>query len=91
MCDKIWTKRLVKALYRSEHEVTTEGTSEFEKDFFKLMNNSVYGKTIENVLKRQDIKFCCERKKALRYVMKINFKRKTIFTKNLVALHMIWL
>jgi hypothetical protein len=65
-----------------------EGTSEFEKDFFKLMNNSVYGKTIENVLKRQDIKFCCERKKALRYVKKINFKRETIFTKNLVALHM---
>jgi hypothetical protein len=64
------------------------GTSEFEKDFFKLMNNSVYGKTIENVLKRQDIKFCCERKKALRYVKKINFKRETIFTKNLVALHM---
>jgi hypothetical protein len=65
-----------------------EGTSEFEKDFFKLMNNSVYAKTIENVLKRQDIKFCCERKKALRYVKKINFKRETIFTKNLVAVHM---
>jgi hypothetical protein len=65
-----------------------DGTSDFEKDFFKLMNNSVYGKTIENVLKRQDIKFCCERKKALRYVKKINFKRETIFTKNLVALHM---
>ena len=65
-----------------------EGTSEFEKDFFKLMNNAVYGKTIENVLKRQDIKFCSERKKALKYIKKINFNRETIFTKNLVALHM---
>ena len=52
------------------------------------MNNAVYGKTIENVLKRQDIKFCCERKKALKYIKKTNFKRETIFTKNLVALHM---
>jgi hypothetical protein len=52
------------------------------------MNNAVYGKTIENVLKRQDIKFCSERKKALKYVRKINFNHETIFTKNLVALHM---
>ncbi len=52
------------------------------------MNNAVYGKTIENVLKRQDIKFCCERNKALKYIKKTNFKRETIFTKNLVALHM---
>src|SRR5215470_7010168 len=65
-----------------------QSDSEFQKDFFKLMNNAVYGKTIENVLKRQEIKFCCERKKALKYVKKINFKRETIFTKNLVAIHM---
>ena len=52
------------------------------------MNNSVNRKTIEKVLKRQDIKFCCEREKTLRYVNKINFKRETILTKNLIALHM---
>jgi hypothetical protein len=51
------------------------------------MNNAIYGKTIENVLKRQDIKFCCNKKKALNYVKKINFNHETIFTKNLVALH----
>jgi hypothetical protein len=80
--------RVQKILVRPSTRLRQEGTSEFEKDFFKLMNNAVYGKTIENVLKRQDIKFCCERKKALRYIKKINFKRETIFTKNLVALHM---
>jgi hypothetical protein len=65
-----------------------ESTSEFEKDFFKLMNNSVYGKTIENVLKRQNIKFCTERKKALKYVNKLTFKHETVFSKNLVAIHL---
>jgi hypothetical protein len=52
------------------------------------MNKAVYGKTIENVLKRQDLKVCSERKKTLKYVKKMNFKRETVFTKYLVALHM---
>jgi len=69
-------------------ELRKNSKSEFEKDFFKLMNNAVYGKTIENVLKRQDIKFCTDRKKALNHISKINFKRETIFSKNLVAIHM---
>jgi len=60
----------------------------FEQNFFKLMNNSVYGKTIENITKRQDIKFLVERKKALKYISKINFKKETIFSKHLVAVHM---
>lgn len=51
------------------------------------MNNVVYGKTIEDVLKRQDIRFCTDRKKALNHMSKINFKRVTIFSKHLAAIH----
>ena len=62
--------------------------NDFEKNFFKLMNNSVFGKTIENIRKRQDIKLVDNRKKALKLSRKPNFERAVIFDKNLVAIHM---
>ena len=60
----------------------------FEKNFFKLMNNSVFGKTIENIRKRQSIELVDNRKKALKLSRKPNFDRATIFDKNLIAVHM---
>ena len=60
----------------------------FEKDFFKLMNNSVFGKTIENIRKRQNIILVDNRDKAVKLSSRPNFNRATIFDKNLIAIHM---
>ena len=62
--------------------------NKFDVEFFKLMINSVYGKTIENIRKRQNVKLVDDRKKALNLSSKPNFDRVTIFDENLVAIHM---
>ena len=52
------------------------------------MNNSVFGKTIENIRKRQNIKLVNKREMLLKLSSKPNFERATIFDENLVACHM---
>ena len=42
-------------------------TDDFEKDFFKLMINSVYGKTMENLRKRINVRFVNNKKDFLKY------------------------
>ncbi|XP_063419676.1 uncharacterized protein LOC134704824 [Mytilus trossulus] len=59
-----------------------------EKDFFKLMVNSVFGKTMENIRKRVDVRLVTTEKQALKLVAKPNFDRRVVFTENLAAVHM---
>ena len=66
----------------------TEAKNNFEKDFFKLMNNSVFGKTMENIRNRKDIKLVTSKKSALKLISKPNFKHRTIFAENLISVHM---
>ena len=73
---------------RKNTELRKTAANSFEKDFFKLMNNSVFGKTIENIRKRQNIILVDDRKKAVKLTSRPNFDRSTIFDKNLIAVHM---
>ena len=64
-----------------------EAKNQFEKEFFKLMNNSVFGKTIENVRKHRDIKLVTtEEKKRDKLVSEPNYHTTKIFSENLLAI-----
>ena len=63
-------------------------TNDFEKDFFKLMNNSVFGKVMENIRKHRNIKLVTTEAKYLRTVMKPNFKSGVLFGENLMGCEM---
>ena len=62
--------------------------NEFKKDFFKLMNNSVFGNTMENISNRVDIELVNDKIKAEKLAAKPNFKHCDIFSENLVSVHM---
>ena len=60
----------------------------FEKDYYKLMNNSVFGKTMENLRNRVDVRLVNTKEKLRKLVAKPNFKSRKIFNENLVSVHM---
>ena len=63
-------------------------TNDFGKDFFKLMNNSVFGKTMENIRKHRNRKLVTTEEKYLHMVMKPYFKSRVLFGENLMGCEM---
>ena len=81
---------MVKAVYWYEYETKfrTKAKNEYEKDFFKLINNSVFGKTMENVRKHRDIKLVITEEKRNKLVSEPNYHTTKHFSDNLLAIEM---
>ena len=69
-------------------KLRTNSNTDFKKDFFKLMNNAVFGKTMENLRKRVDVQLAKREEKALTLFSETKFNKITIFSKHLAAIHM---
>ena len=67
-------------------ELRKKAKNEFEKNFFKLMNNSVFGKTMENVRNHRDIKLITTDKRRKRLVSEPNYHSHKKFSERLVAI-----
>ena len=65
-----------------------EAKNDFEKYFFKLMNNFVFGKTMENVRKYRDIKFVTIDEKRNKLISEPNYHTTKWFSENLFAIEM---
>ena len=70
-------------------EKRKDAKNAFEKDFFKLLNNACFGKTMENVRKRVDVRLITDEKKLLKMTSKPTYVSTKIFNENLVAVHKI--
>ena len=68
-------------------EKRTNAANSFEKDFFKLMINSVYGKTMENLRKRINVRLVNNEKDFLKYTSRPTHITHKIFGKNYAAIH----
>ena len=78
----------IKDYIHKNTELRKQAKTEFEKSFFKLLNNANFGKTMENVRRRQDIRLVTNKKKAKKLIAQPHFKHFHIFTEDLSAVSM---
>ena len=69
-------------------DLRKKAKNDFEKDSFKLMNNAVLGKTMENVRKRRDIKLVTIERRGNYLVSEPNYQTTKFFIENLLAIEM---
>ena len=78
-----WIKRYID--FNTEKRMSA--ANDFEKDFFKLMTNSVYGKTMENLRKRINVRLVNKAENFLKYTSKPAYITHKIFGKDYAAIY----
>ena len=68
-------------------EKRMQATNETDKNFFKLIINCVYGKTMENMRKRMKIRIVTNKEDLNKYGTRPTFINHVIYDKNLVSIH----
>ena len=79
---------MVKAYIDMNTKKRMEAKNEFEKNFFKLMINSVFGKTMENLRKHRDIKLVTTDEKRSKLISEPNYHTTKRFSENLLVVEM---
>ena len=81
---KAWLKEYIDV----NTELRKKASNDFEKDFFKSMNNAVFGKTMENVRKHRDIKLVKTDHKRNKLVSEPNYHTMKLIEENLAVIEM---
>ena len=69
-------------------DLRKKAKNDFEKDVFNLMNNAVFGKTMENVRNHRDIKIFTTERRRYYLVSEPNYHTTKFFTENVLAIEM---
>ena len=69
-------------------KIRMQAKNNFEKDFFKLMNNAVFGKTMENVRNHRDIKLVTTDKQRNKFASEPNYHSTKYISEDLLVMEM---
>ena len=81
-------KKVCQVIKLKKHISKKKAKNDFEKDFFKLMNNAVFAKSMENVKKHRDIKLVTTERRTNYLESEPNFNTTKFFPENLLAIEM---
>ena len=63
----------------------SQATNEMDRNFFKLLNNSVYGKTVENLRRRMNLRLCNNKTRLMTYTSKVSFQKSIKIDEDLIS------